>query len=439
MSSRALIGLAAALAILVGLAVFGHRADTPSKLDADALFLPELKAKLNDVDRVEVVGAGKAPVTTLKRGENGWVVDEKDGYPADISKVRSVLLDLAEAHIVEQKTANPEYYSRLGVEPVDDAEAKGLLLELSKGDTSIAAVTLGNEAGNGYRYVRQDGVAESYLVDKRIDAPREAAKWVVPDIVDVRGDRVRQVTIDRPGEKTLTISKATPEQANFTVENVPEGRELQYPGVANVTGNALRELRLEDVATAEDGASPAVTTTYRTFDGLVVAVKGFEDGDDRWIELEASVDPDRAKQGGQPNGAAEAGKPESASGGSAAAAAKDGSAAAAKDGAQTADDDGAAEVSGEGEASGKDASGSNDAADADSTATDEQGTSSASATNDASDGSAAKAAPDPAAEAERINARVHGWRYRIASYQYDQMTRSMEDLLKAEETAEKKK
>jgi hypothetical protein len=39
--------------------------------------------------------------------------------------------------------------------------------------------------------------------------------------------------------------------------------------------------------------------------------------------------------------------------------------------------------------------------------------------------------PDPAAEAERINAKVGGWRYKIAGFQYDQMTRRMADLLKA--------
>ena len=38
--------------------------------------------------------------------------------------------------------------------------------------------------------------------------------------------------------------------------------------------------------------------------------------------------------------------------------------------------------------------------------------------------------PDPAAEAARINAKVGPWRYKIATFQYDQMTRRMADLLK---------
>jgi hypothetical protein len=413
MSSRALIGLAGALVILVGLAVFAHRSETPTELAAGGLFLPELQAKLNDIDRVEVVGGGKTPMATLVRGEGGWVVSEKDGYPADIAKVRSVLLDLAEAHIVEQKTSNPEYYARLGVEPIDDAKAGGLLLDLKQGDASLAAVTLGHEAGNGFRYVRRDGMPESYLVDKRIDAPREAAKWVVPDIIDVRGDRVRQVTIERPGAETLTLTKATPEQQNFTVENLPKGRELQYPGVADVTGGALRGLRLEDVAAADAGASPSVTTTYRTFDGLVVAVRGFEKGADRWIEVEASVDEAQAKQAARKTEVHE-----------------DVGALKAADAADAADAAAVAETAGVADASG----GADAAAEASEEAAQKSGGGEAAAAKTEAAGAKAgtSALPDPAAEAEKINARVHGWQYRVASYQYDQMTRRMEDLLKAE-------
>jgi hypothetical protein len=39
-------------------------------------------------------------------------------------------------------------------------------------------------------------------------------------------------------------------------------------------------------------------------------------------------------------------------------------------------------------------------------------------------------AADPAAEAARINAKVGAWRYKIAGFQYDQLTRRMSDLLK---------
>ena len=94
-----------------------------------------------------------------------------------------------------------------------------------------------------------------------------------------------------PTARSLRISKASPELANFEVAGVPNGRELSYPGVANVIGNALRELNLEDVEPAD--AAPAEQATqveYRTFDGLVVKIMGVERDDESWITLEASAD-----------------------------------------------------------------------------------------------------------------------------------------------------
>jgi hypothetical protein len=123
--------------------------------------------------------------------------------------------------------------------------------------------------------------------------------------------------------------------------------------VANVIGNALRELNLEDVEPAAANPSEGPTVVeYRTFDGLVVRVTGVKRDDGSWVSFEASVDAEQVA---------------------------------------------------------------------------------AAAAPPAADGAPATppATPDPAVEAERINAKVGGWRYKIAGFQYDQLTRRMADLLKA--------
>ena len=66
--------------------------------------------------------------------------------------------------------------------------------------------------------------------------PRTTALWLDNDIVDVRSDRVREFTITHADGEVVTISKSTKEAANFDVASVPAGRELTYPGVANVVG-----------------------------------------------------------------------------------------------------------------------------------------------------------------------------------------------------------
>ncbi|HSC16052.1 MAG TPA: DUF4340 domain-containing protein, partial [Gammaproteobacteria bacterium] len=352
MSMRTVAILAGVLVVLLALVIFGQRTSTP--VGTGSALVPDLEAALGDLERVTVVKANGETVATLEKRPDNWVVADKHGYVANAAKLRQALTALAEARIVEQKTANPELYGRLGVEDVTGATAAGLSVALTASGRTLPTIILGNAEGSRYRYARRAGEAQSYLIDRNPDVPRAAAQWVDTVIVDVRGDRVREVTITHPDGEVVRISKASAELANFEVADVPNGRELSYPGVANVIGNALRELALEDVEPAAAPAGQPTIVEYRTFDGLVVRVTGIERDDEHWITLEASVDSAQA-------GAA---------------------------------------------------------------------TPAAPAEGAAAEGAAAPATPaapasDPNAEAARINAKASGWRYKIAGYQYDQMTRRM--------------
>jgi hypothetical protein len=369
MNLRTIAILAAALVVLLALVMAGQRSGT-APTGAGAALVPDLTAALGEIERVTIVKANNETVATLEKGPESWVVSDKHGYAADAAKLRQALTALGEAKILEQKTANPELYGRLGVEDVAAADAAGISIAMTAPGRELPAVILGNAEGARYRYARRAGEAQSFLIDRNPDVPRAAAQWVDSRVVDVRGERVREVTITHADGEVVRVSKASAELANFEVAGVPEGRELSYPGVANVIGSALRELNLEDVApAAEEPAEPQTIgptiVEFRTFDGLVVRVSGIERDDESWITLEASVDASQA---------------------AASAAAPPGEGAAPAEGA-AAPAEGAA--------------------------------------------APAESAADPAAEAARINAKVGGWRYKIAGFQYDQMTRRMADLLKA--------
>jgi hypothetical protein len=335
------------------------------------------------VAEIKITKAGGETVATIEKHADGWNVAEKGGYSADVAKLRQNLRALAEAKILETKTANPAFYDKLGVQDIASDKATGLAVTISVPGKDFGTLILGDAKGSKQRYARRANEAQSYLIDRDPSFPKTAAQWLDPVILDVRGNRVREVTIKHPDGEVVTISKLNPNEMNFDVALVPRGRELLYPGVANVIGNSLRELNLEDVERADDAApDKAVQVEFRTFDGLIVRVVGAKRGDDAWVSFTASVDADVVAQN---QAAAKAAKPAA------------GEADAAKaDGAKA------------------DAAKSADAAAADSGAA-----------------KPADAAPaDPTTEAQRINARVMAWRYKLATFQYDQMTRRMADLLK---------
>ncbi len=298
MSLRTIAILAAALVVLLALVMAGQRSGT-TPTGAGAALVPELTAALGEVERVTIVKANNETVATLEKGPESWVVSDKHGYAADAAKLRQALTALGEAKILEQKTANAELYGRLGVEDVAAADAAGISIALTAPGRELPAVILGNAEGARYRYARRAGEAQSFLIDRNPDVPRAAAQWVDSRVVDVRSERVREVTITHADGEVVRVSKASAELANFEVADVPEGRELSYPGVANVIGSSLRELNLEDVEPAAEAAAEPQTIVptiveFRTFDGLVVRVTGIERNDESWITLEASVDASQA-------------------------------------------------------------------------------------------------------------------------------------------------
>ena len=372
MSKRILIGLAVAVAVLTLLAIVGQRRDDGAPSSQGGVLAPGLDEALNDVERITLTKAAGEVIATLERRPESWVVVEKGGYRADVGKIRQGLVALGEARILEQKTSNPEFYSRLGVEDVADANATGIAIAFTASGRELPTLILGNAEGTKFRYARRAGEAQSYLIDRAPDLPRSAAQWVDADIIDVRGDRVREVTITHPDGEVVTIAKATSDAMNFDVANVPADRELLYPGVANVIGNALRELNLEDVQPAAASAEgETVRVEFRTFDGLVVTILGTEQGEESWVTFEASYTPEQAAQV------------------TTAAPAADGAVPAGGESAQA-----------------------------------------LAPAEDSSTSTAGSESPDVAGETQNINQRVGGWRYRIPGYQYDQMTRRMSDLLK---------
>lgn len=349
MTARTIIWLAGALAVLGVLVVLGDREPEPAN-ESGGLLVPGLEAILDNVTALEVVGAGGEPIATLERGPDGWSVLEKNGYPADLRKVRHTLLSLAEARILEAKTANSELYDRLGVEAVDADDAGGIAVTLVGAGFPVSII-VGDSSGDYQAYIRRADEAQSYLIDRDPEVGRTAPDWLDTAIVSVDRDRIQRVTVTHADGEVVSVHKTEPGETDYTVEGVPEDRELLYASIANVMGTVLGGLNLEDVESRGDVDEAATVTEYRTFDGLVITTEAFERQDQAWVAFDVAFEA--------PPTPAE---PE--------------------------------DVPGE-------------------------------ESSPAADGAAVEA------EAQALDSQLSGWRYAIPTYQFEQMTRRMSDLLKA--------
>lgn len=294
MKRRTLLILLGMLAVMAALAVAVSLSQRPEH-GPGGLLLPKLEAALNAIDKVVVRAAGDKPVATIERGPAGWQVDEQQGYPADVGRLRRNLLALAGATIIEEKTANPAFYDRLQVEDIEHATAAGLRLDISSKDQLLASVIIGatGVSGSDSAYVRRAGEAQSWLVRAALDLPREATGWLDRRITAIPASRIATITITQPDGASLHLEKERAGESDFTVARVPAGRKLSFPGVGNVLGGILADLDLDAVepwADFKPGKLRPTLARFGTFDGLVVEVRTWQLPGGARIHLSASVD-----------------------------------------------------------------------------------------------------------------------------------------------------
>lgn len=384
MNSTTLKWLAIATVTLLIVMIAVDRTDKSDTVSGGEYLIPGLKERINEIDAIAVTGSGDAESVSIAREGDGWRVKEKDGFAADVGKLREVLLALAEARKLEQKTANPELFAQLGVEGPD--AGGGTLIEISGADL-LYAVIIGNVAQSKNRYARMADDNQSWLIDKNPELPQSTAGWLASDLLDIDAARIRSVSIRHDDGETLRLEKASAEDTSYSVLDIPEGRELSYASVANGIAGVLDGLTLDDVRRRDaselanqkpgddrrgDAGELTATSVFTTFDGLEISVRRYQDGDDAWMTLSANFVPPPLAETPSEKPAAD------------------------------------------------EPVGGDDAVDE---------------TTDESNGesSLAEAAKTAEEEASTINARHAGWQYRIPDYKANLIARRWDDILKAQD------
>ena len=290
--------LAAGLAVIAFAVWLSSRRHLERDMMVGALVLPGLEHNVNTVTKVSL-RKGDGTRATLQKGGDAWRVEER-GWPADVGKVRKLLLDLGALNIVEEKTRLPGNYPQLGVEDVSSPKATGTLVDIA-GASRSWSVIIGKSSGAKSGYVRVAGAPQTLLAAPLLTVDSDPKGWLEKTLLDVPVARVRQVE-ERPAKgPAFTAARDKKEQNDFTVSPLPKGRELTSAAAAEPITTALGSLTLDDVRKADPKSDPPAThALYRTFDGLEVDVAGHKDGTHAFIAISArSTSKDTAAEAEQ--------------------------------------------------------------------------------------------------------------------------------------------
>ena len=249
-----LLALAAIIASLLAWQFSRQPEQSPQTAGAIAsgeLLLPEFADYANAIDQLQVFGAGEELLLELRRQEQTWSVQQKDGYTADWGKVRDLLRELGQARVIAPKTRREAMYPRLGVADVSVDNTGGGLLRWNQGDDNALIIGIRSDDLEG-RYVRKPDQAQSYLVDKVLEVPTRPRDWIDRSIVDWQGSRISAVTIRHADKDLIQLARPDDDALELQLQNLPEGRELTGQWAINGIVNALTGLQADNVFRASE-------------------------------------------------------------------------------------------------------------------------------------------------------------------------------------------
>jgi hypothetical protein len=259
---------------------------------AGSLLLPELAARLESIDRLQVRGAGDQVLVEIEKTEGRWRMPSRQDWPANQREVSRALFRLSQARRLEAKTANPERHARLGVESVDDAGAKGSELHLSGGGEPLRLTIGNNHPSLGGSYARVGDDAQAWLLDADIAPARNPVDWLDRRLLDLPLARIAQVRIAPAKGRAFRLTRADDDR--FSLDG-QRSAALGNPDDGNATAAALEQLVLDDLA-ADSGTRALQTLVFESEDGVLVTVAAWRQDEGTWARLEAELDEDRAME-----------------------------------------------------------------------------------------------------------------------------------------------
>ena len=296
MSARGLAVLLVLLLVLGGAALLYQRQQASERpQNADVLGKPLLK-DLRAADVAAIKISEPKSVLTVQRKEEGWVIAEREGFPADVAKVRDFVIKLLELKIGQSAPLGAQERARLRL---DDS---GTRVELDALDGKPLAVLI---VGKKY-FKREVDNPEKAAADGRFVAlPKE------PDTAYLVSDALTQASaksadwIDRSSfqvEKVKTLELRFPDGSGWKIERAGDNPEWKLAdakpgekldvGKANSASYSLSLLELADVApkdTPDTGLDKPTLIDARTLDGLAYEIRvGKAQGDNYYVRFRSS-------------------------------------------------------------------------------------------------------------------------------------------------------
>lgn len=291
------------LSVVVVTIVIVVQKQSSTPLSTEQLVFPELLGKVDAVTEINVATQGEQ--FTIVKGEKHWGLREKHQYSVAIDKVSQLILGLAELRTVEAKTANPELYSKLGVEDITAEDAQSVLFTLKdSAGNALASLIVGEnqisktDATRREFYLRKADDKQTWLALGTLPVDKKASQWLDKQVLSIENTRIQQVQVTHPDGEVVTIFRDAKENEDYQIVGLPERMKVKSMYTLKQMAGALTDLTMTDVTVPSEVAfTPEASTqaVFNTFDGLEIVMTLVTREDKHFARFAATFVPDKVK------------------------------------------------------------------------------------------------------------------------------------------------
>lgn len=205
-----------------------------------------------EVTTILVKGADQS--VTLNKTADGWVVAERNNYPANFNNINNLLRTIESVKVSHAIEAGPSYGKRFGMDLTSKKQADhGIELTFTKADKSnVASVFLGKDSTGGGRYIQNAADTSGIYVTSESfpTASANPKDWLNEGFISV--DKINSIAITTAGKADQVEWKLTraDENAEFSLEGVKANEKLNATA-SSALKTIFSSARFQDVVVAE--------------------------------------------------------------------------------------------------------------------------------------------------------------------------------------------
>lgn len=305
MSARALAVLVVLLVVLGGGALLYQRQQASERPQNVALLGRPLFKDLRaaDIAAIRIVEPNRT--LTVEQKDDGWVIRERDGFPADVGKVREFVVKMLELKVGQTAPIGEKDRARLNL------DSSGTQVEFAGRDGKpLGKLVVGkkyfkrevenpDKAPADGRFValpdqeRKGQAGTAYIVsDPLVQVSTKSADWI--DRTSFQVEKVKTLEVRMPDGSGWKIERNA-DNADWKLVGAKPGEKLDV-GRANSASYSLSLLELADVAPKDAkqndetrGLDKPTLINATTLDGLAYVIRvGKPEGENDYVAFSLS-------------------------------------------------------------------------------------------------------------------------------------------------------